>query len=136
MNNLNRARFKVSLEFGQLPSGKVMTATMFHDGCECPGYAVDIELPTKIKLVISGKDMTTDTILDDKGNIVQDLYVKITGISIDGVGLNSIFLHQGITLITDHGNTITSYFGHNGHVDFILDQPNVFQQIMSWQSVA
>ncbi len=135
MANLNSARFEIKLEFGQLSSGKTMKATLFYNDHECSGYAVDVELPAKLKLAVSGKDIAVDTILDDQGNILQDLYVKIIAVSLDGFELNSIFLHQGIKFVTDQDTIITSYFGYNGYVEFVLDCPNVFQQIMSWQRI-
>ena len=136
MSNLSHARFEIKLEFGQLSSGKVMNAVLFHQDQECSAWSFDIQLPTKIKLVVSGKDMATDTKVDEQGKIIQDLYVKIVKISLDGFELDDRFLFQKIKLVTNDGVRIGSYLGFNGHVDFVMDQPTVFQQIMQWRSVA
>jgi hypothetical protein len=136
MSNLSYARFEIRLEFGRLSSGKTMNAVLLHDNHECSGFAVDIKLPTKLKLVVSGKDMISDTISDDNGKVVEDLYVKIVKVLLDGIDLGEIFLHQKIKLVTNDGTWVSSYLGFNGHVDFVIDQPTVFQQIMQWRSVA
>ena len=136
MSDLSCARFEIKLEFGRLSSGKTMNAVLLHDDHECPEFAVDIKLPTKLKLVLSGKDMNLDTILDDDGKVIEDLYVKIVKVSLDDIDLGEIFLHKKIKLVTNDGDWTGAYLGFNGHVDFVVDQPTVFQQIMQWRSVA
>jgi len=136
MSNLSCARFQIKLEFGRLPSGKIMNAVLLHDDHECSGFEVDIKLPTKLKLVVSGKDMNSDTILDDDGKVIEDLYVKIVKVSLDGIDLDDLFLCKKIKLVTNDGDRSGAYLGFNGHVDFVVDQPTVFQQIMQWRSVA
>ena len=75
----------------------------------------DVELPAQIILKFSGKNSDTDTLIDENGNIISDMYVKIDSISMDGFELSKIFLHQKITLLTESGQKIqTSYFGFNG----------------------
>lgn len=134
MSNLSCARFEIKLEFGQLSSGKLMNAVLFHEDRECSESSFDIQLPTKIKLVVSGKDMNLDTKVDKHGKIIQDLYVKIVKISLDGIALEDHFLFQQTKLITDDGIQPGNYLGFNGHVDFVMNCPTVFQQIMQWRS--
>lgn len=136
MSNLSCARFEIKLEFGQLLSGKIMNAVLLHNDHECSGFTVDIELPTKLTLVVSGKNMNLDCIVDNNGKIIQDLYVKILKVSLDGIDTGEIFLHQKIKLVTNDGDRIGTYLGFNGHIDFVMDQPTVFQQIMQWRNVA
>jgi hypothetical protein len=134
MSDLSRARFKIELEFGRL-SGKSMKAVMIHDGKECPGFSVDLELPTKITLVVSGKNMSSDTKIDEDGKILEDLYIKIIGVSLDGFDIGVNFLYQKIKLVTEDGVLTTPYLGFNGHVDFIMDHSTVFQQVLHWKNV-
>jgi hypothetical protein len=136
MSDLSQARFKIDLKFGLLSSGKSMKAVMIHDGKECPGFSVDLKLPTKITLVVSGKNMSLDTKIDKDGKILEDLYIKIIGVSLDGFDPGVSFLHQKIKLVTEDGVLTTPYLGFNGHVDFIMDQPTVFHQVMHWKNVA
>lgn len=135
MSNLGCARFEIKLEFGQLSSGKLMNAVLFHEDQECSELSFDIQLPTKIKLVVSGKDMNLDTKVNKHGKIIQDLYVKIVKISLDGFELEDHFLFRHIKLITNNGIHPGNYLGFNGHVDLVMDCPTVFQQIMQWRSV-
>lgn len=136
MSDLSRARFKIDLKFGLLSSGKSMNAVMIHDGKECPGFSVDLTLPTKLTLVVSGKNMKLDTKIDKDGKILEDLYIKIIGVTLDGFDPGVNFLHQKIKLVTQDGKVLTNpYLGFNGHVDFIMDQPTVFQQVMHWKNV-
>ena len=102
MSNLRQGRFELELKFGQLSSGKLIKADMLHDHRLCTGYAVDMTLPTKITLMVHGKDMNKDTKLDDQGNIIEDLYVRITGVYLDGFNLGEDFLYKKIKFITDN----------------------------------
>ena len=136
MSNLAQCRFELKLKFGQLSSGKLIKADMFQDDRLCTGYAVNITLPTKITLIVHGKDMDNDTKLDDQGNIIQDLYVKIMGVYLDGFNLGEEFLYKKIKFITKDGVLTTPYLGFNGRVEFDLDQLTVFDQVMAWKNVA
>ena len=135
MYDLNQGRFELRLKFGQLSSGKLIGATMYHEDRLCTEYSVDVTLPTKITLVVHGKDMNNDTRLDDKGNIIQDLYVRIMGVYLDGFNLGEEFLYKKIKFITEDGVLTTPYLGFNGRVEFDLDQTTVFDQVMAWKNV-
>jgi len=136
MPDLIQGRFELKLKFGQLSSGKLINADLFHEDRLCTGYTADITLPTKITLVVHGKDMNNDTKLDDQGNITEDLYVRIMGVYLDGFNLGEDFLYKKINLITKDGILTTPYLGFNGRVEFNLDQPTVFDQVMFWKNVA
>ena len=136
MSNLNQGRFELKLKFGQLSSGKLISADLFHEDHLCTGYAVDITLPTKITLVVHGKDMNNDTKLDDQGNIAEDLYVRIMGVYLDGFNLGEEFLYKKIKFITKDGVLTAPYLGFNGRVEFDLDRPTIFDQVMEWKNVA
>lgn len=88
-----------------------------------------IKLPGVVKLHFSGKNMQSDTRLDELGNIVLDKHVRITGIWLDGFKISKMALEQAIILKTDQGELVNSYIGHNGIVVFDFDQPNIFLQL-------
>jgi hypothetical protein len=136
MSDFNQARFKLLLKFGQLSSGKCIQADMFHQGRLCTDYTADVILPTRITLVVHGKDMANDTTVDVNGKILEDLYVKITGVYLDGFDLGQEFLYKKINFITKDGTLNTPYLGFNGRVEFDLDQITVFDQVMEWKNVA
>lgn len=95
----------------------------------------DVELPAQIILKFSGKNSDTDTLIDENGNIISDMYVKIDSISMDGFELSKIFLHQKITLLTESGQKIqTSYFGFNGISIIELPESSVFSQYLLMNS--
>lgn len=135
MSKLNQGRFELKLKFGQLPSGKLIKADMYHEDQLCTGYAVDVTLPTKITLVVHGKDQKRDTILDHEGNILHDLYVKVVGVYLDGFDLGEEFLHKKLKFITDDGILTKPYIGFNGRLEFDLDQSTVFDQVLAWKNV-
>jgi len=92
---------------------------------------INVSLPTTIKLEFEGKDPNIDTVLDDKGNIVEDLYVKITAIKLDGFALKENFLHQRLTIHTlDNQCWTTSYIGFNGTITINFEKSNTFSQYL------
>ena len=98
---------------------------------DCSTFQFNLTLPDKLILTISNKS-ENDTIIDDNGTILEDRYIQLQEASIDGFDLNYNFLHKKIKLVTFENNEIiSSYFGFNGSVELIFDQPNVFQQIYS-----
>lgn len=141
MSDLNQARFELALEFGQLSSGKVMSAVLSHNGVNyqigASPIKLDVALPTRLRLTVSGKDMMQDTKVDEHGKIVEDLHIKVSKVALDGFAVDNIFLNQRINLVKESGEQVTTnYLGFNGHVDFELAHCTVFQQVMSWRSVA
>jgi hypothetical protein len=95
----------------------------------------DVELPTQVVLKFSGKNSDTDTLIDENGNIISDMYVKINSASMDGFDLNKIFLHQKIKLLTESGQAIqTSYFGFNGISTIEMPESSVFSQYLLMNS--
>jgi len=141
MSNLNQARFGITLKFGNLSSGKTMTARLSHNDCEYvvgpDPMTLDLELPTRLQLTVSGKDMMQDTWVNADGKIAEDLHIQIAKVSLDGFVMDDIFLNQKINLVKEGGDQVTTcYLGFNGHVDFELAHCTVFQQVMAWRSVA
>jgi hypothetical protein len=95
-----------------------------------PHIKLSIYLPTTIQLDLSNKG-PNDTIVDSSGNIVQDCYIKLKAMVIDGFTLNEKWLNQKIILNTVDGQQITSnYFGFNGTVTLVLGCKSVLAQCL------
>ena len=93
---------------------------------------IEVDLPSRVVLKFTGKDYNTDTVIDESGKIVQDIYVKILGISMDGFKLNEKFLHQKIKIFTDQEQEYTTaYIGFNGVVVLNLIEDTVFSQYLT-----
>lgn len=91
----------------------------------------NIRLPTNINLTFSGKNMMTDTVCDDSGNITQDKCVIIKKITLDGFPVERYYLQKRLTLHETGSIRInrSNYIGFNGTMTIVLDCDNVFFQI-------
>lgn len=93
---------------------------------------IPLDLPDRISLQFTNKDAMTDTIVDEKGNIIEDKYVQFTDVKLDCFSLGEVFLHQKIKILTEDNNTIyTSYIGFNGIVTLDFEKDNVLEQYLS-----
>ena len=96
---------------------------------------IDVVLPTNVSLHFKGKNANFDTIMDDQGNITDNLYVKILAIKLDGFGIPEDFLHQGLKLYTTDNQTfVTSFIGFNGTMMLDLIKPAVFSQFLYFKN--
>ena len=139
MTKFNQCKLEIKFEFGSC-NGKYFTVVI-DDNKSVKNitptdnfYCTEIELPTQVKLVLSGKT-DGDTLMDENNNIVEDMYVKIAAIWLDKFPLSAKYMHQKIQIVTLSGEThTTSYFGFNGTV--VLDYPedNVFSQVLGLNS--
>lgn len=136
-------RLDFNFEFGQLDNGKIMNLEICYDSKKITVVPTNlkadvkllVDLPCKVILKFSGKNMNTDTILDENNNIKQDLYVKIKKISLDGFNMGHKHLHQNLCLTAENGQEFcTNYIGFNGAMELTLSYNNVFRQIMDWNS--
>jgi hypothetical protein len=92
---------------------------------------LDLVLPENVVIKTSGKNLKYDTKMNSKGEIIEDLYVKIESISLDGFPLGERYIHQLITINTDDGNHVsTSYLGFNGEVVLEFAEDNAFFQVL------
>ena len=142
-NIMSKAQFEIELEFGRLNSGKVMQAKLSHHGQDVnltPGdnnrchQSIEIQLPARVVLQVWDKDMNQDTKVDHRGNIVEDLFVRIKSVCLDGFKMDPNYLVQQLVFQTEKGDQIkTNYLGFNGFVEFDLVQPRVFLQVQSWR---
>ena len=91
-------------------------------------------MPDVIKLRFSGKNPNLDTELDNNGNIINDLCVKIKNFSLDHIDIDWFVVNKIMQFRTESGQEFaTNYIGFNGELSVVLDQGNVFDQVMSWR---
>ena len=135
MHNFNLCTITIAFEFGSI-NGKIMQV-LVDDELVMPDEKLKsivwlpIRLPGKVTLKFSNKDSTVDTLVDQTGSIIQDLYVKLTEVRIDGFLLNEKYLYQKIKLTTESGEIITtSYIGFNGTVVLDFSHSTVFSQCL------
>lgn len=116
-----------------------------------------VNLPAQINLRLQGKNQQLDTLLDDQGNILADLFVRLNNLWLDNMLVPARNLHKIIRFraesdqalyteyLAGHATTksdlgqdeserslCTEYWGFNGVATLDLDQTNVFDQIMSY----
>ena len=139
MPKLNRCTIGFEFEFGSI-NDRYTKVNITHKGqvwTICPNnnrgsIKFDIDLPTQVVLQFTGKDPDTDTLVDQDGNIVGDMYVKIISISLDGFKIKENFLHQKMKLLTDNGQeVVSSYIGFNGKILLDMPESDVFSQYFS-----
>ena len=143
MPNFSRCTIDFKFEFGTI-DGRAMTLEISTptetilvipnqiDSRLIGDTKIEVDLPTQIVLKFTGKNYNTDTIVDENGNIVKDIYIKILSMRMDGFKLNEKFLHQKIKVVTDQSQQYnTAYIGFNGLIEFDLNEPNVFLQYLT-----
>lgn len=143
MDNLSSFQLTMEFEFG-IVNGQIIKTLLQVDEQRIPiipddkglaKIAVTVDLPAQLVLTFSNKDPNTGTLIDDCGNIIKDVFVKILSISFDGFELNEKFIHQKIKLLTETGQEIfTSYIGFNGIIVLNLTESNVFSQYVLMNS--
>ena len=83
---------------------------------------IDVELPTTINIITDGKDNNNDTLLDDKGNVIKDKFLRIDEISIDKKPIDTNALYKIIKIHTVEKQLIYSnYVGFNGVTSINLE---------------
>jgi hypothetical protein len=136
MDNLKYCIITLELEFGAV-NDQTMTVIVDHNGKQqqiCPNTDtviscnIEVEFPTAITLSLFGKNMNTDTQLNEKHEIIKDKYVKLTNLKIDKISAPLAYLQQKIKFILDDQFIVTNYFGFNGSATIYLDKSNAFTQ--------
>lgn len=85
-----------------------------------------VSLPNQINLIFTGKT-PRDTRIDSAGNIVQDMYVKIVGLSVDNLKVPDWVLQKKLSYVTVNGQILTtSYIGFNGTMTIDVSESTVF----------
>jgi hypothetical protein len=145
MLELARCQLRIDFEYGLIDgkimqveiynNQKVLTATPQINGDYAQAQVfLDLTLPTRLFLIFSGKNNLTDTQIDENGNIIKDLYVKITNLALDKIEISQNALNQKLVLETATGSIPTNYVGFNGRITLNLDKPNVFLQYYDFES--
>ena len=112
----------MSLTF--LNDGKLESFQQLEEGIFT--HETTIKFPAKFSIQVNGKG-PTDTKVDEQGNIVKDMYIKLTDINVDGMSCHQQYLYNSINLTTDLGEKIQkSYWGFNGQVGLDFDYQNSF----------
>ena len=96
-----------------------------------PYYSTMIELPATLKIITSGKNHKIHTIVKD-AEIIEDMYVKVNKLKLDGLAIGNTFYHKKLNLITiDNDKHTTNYFGFNGTCTIDLQHSNMFTQFLN-----
>lgn len=144
MAKLNTCKIQFKFDFGLVDNRFMQTSvitsnniySIIPDKNKSGIVEFDIDLPTQVMLKFTGKNSNTDTLIDDNGNIVGDMYVKITAITLDKFKLNKIFLHQKMKLLTENKKEITtSYIGFNGSIFIDMPESTVFSQYLLMNNI-
>ena len=135
MTKFSTCKLKIVFEFGEC-NNKLMVVKVNGQTLEPENkqatYENEITLPAKVVIETSGKEDGIDTTVDKDGNIIEDMYAKITSFSLDSFEFQEVFLYQKIKLVTEnHGTHTTCYFGFNGFVNLDFNEDNVFSQVLS-----
>ena len=139
MTELSDCKLTIQFDFAGM-NGSCMTVTIEESqqlSVLTPGtsglylWEKNIRLPTNINLTFSGKNMMTDTVCDDSGNITKDKCVIIKRIMLDRFQVDSYYLEKRLTLHETGSARInrSNYIGFNGTMTIALDCHNVFFQI-------
>lgn len=89
-------------------------------------YETDLKFPAKFSIHVFGKG-DFDTEVDEQGVVINDKYIRLLEINVDGMSCYSDYVHHHIFLHTNHGQSIqTNYWGFNGRVNLDFDYDNSF----------
>jgi hypothetical protein len=92
---------------------------------------IDINLPTTVKIELSGKNYSVDTLVDSSGKILDDKFVQLKEMRLGGIPIEEINLIKICKYNTDQGKNIQStYWGFNGLVEIIIDQENFIKYLL------
>ena len=133
---MDKARIDIEFEFGFIDDRHMTVKIGNHTVTpNDPCTSFEVTLPSKFDIQYSGKNNQTDTKLDESGQIIADMYVKIKTMKLDGFPMSPKYLYQRLTMHTDDGQSFTTcYAGFNGHMHVDLDQPTVFSQYVLMNS--
>ena len=126
------ATSKVKLEFKFASVNNACMSLTVNGNPLVPGHnllatvTIDQEFPGSIDLVVDGKDMNHDTILDAKGNIVQDKHILLTKVTVDRVLVPDHFIQSW----PKTSNRSTSYFGFNDQISLNFDDLDSFYWLL------
>jgi len=98
----------------------VHTCKFFQPGIN--KVCINVELPTTINIITDGKDNNIDTLLDDKGNVLNDKFLKIEQMFLDHKPIDPNALYKIIKIHTvDNQLIYSNYIGFNGVTSINLE---------------
>lgn len=136
-----QAEIKIEFEFSKV-NDKTMCVDLIATTDTCRMWpeqsgryciTTSLILPCAIDLIFSNKNNDCDTILIGD-QIVEDLFVKITNLWLDGIAVPESVIQKLSILRLDNGKCILSnYIGFNGVIRIELTEQCVFDQVMVWR---
>ena len=91
---------------------------------------IEVKFPSICKFETFGKD-PKDTIIDENGKIIQDKFIILKDIQIDGFSVDKNYLSMFIDFHSlDHGKITTNFWSFNG-ICLINFTPTAFQWLAS-----
>ena len=130
---LNTVDVTFSFEFGTIDDRTIAVEIIVADQSvkvnpvESSATVKNVKLPTQINIKFSGKTLGKDTKIDATGNIVQDMYVKITGIKVDNLKIPEWVIQKKLSYVDADGKLLqTAYIGFNGVMTIDIPEDNVF----------
>lgn len=132
---MNPTLTRLELEFKIGHCNGTMRMQMFIDDTQIADY-FDIESdslkfehrfvwPATLRIVVSNKNLSSDTQINEDGKIIADKFIELKKISIDGIDANIDFM-QRIMLNTSEEKIKAQYWGFNGTVEIAFDQADSF----------
>jgi hypothetical protein len=124
------SEFKVKLEVGEC-NGFMKSKWFANEQCMIEvdptesgeiDISFDVELPCTIKIELSGKDLNADTKVNQNGNIIQDKFIKISGMWLARHPIPEFVYMNMCEVETNDSKFKTSYFGFPGTVLIALDE--------------
>lgn len=125
--------FKFAEVHGSFMTVKINDTVLSGVNNEVQCYEKLITLPDSVTLEFSGKNQTTDTILDGDQNIIKDKHILIKEIRLDNMPVERLYLERRLKLEHDNKVVYSNYIGFNGKMVIQFNKPDVFRQLLEWQ---
>jgi hypothetical protein len=84
-----------------------------------------VNWPAIMKIVVSNKNLSCDTKVDNNGTILEDKFIELTKIIVDRVDASTNYI-KSIVLDTGEDKINSNYWGFNGTVNLCFDQSDSF----------
>ena len=82
----------------------------------------DVTLPCTITVLFSGKNMATDTVLDESGNVLRDKFIFFKHLSLARVPVPEHIFRNFCNYETEDQTLNTTYYGFPGKMTFKFDE--------------
>lgn len=123
------------------PNIRISTDSVLYDeniqraGPHTINLTTDIDFPSKIIVEQYGKDMRKDTLVDERGMIINDKAFSIESIKIGDVLVKHELYH--FDFVTDDGQVLKNinYLGFNGKFVIDIDNEDIYAWQANWQKI-